>query len=119
MADAGPRLQITIAYSPGPREVRQWDLQVATGTTVREALMQSGLFEAYPDLRGQSLSLAVWGRAATPSQSLRERDRIEVLRPLRVDPKVARRERFARQGTRAAGLFARKPGKRRGPGTAG
>ena len=117
MADAGLVLRVTVAYSPVPREVRQWEVEVAAGATVREALMQSGLFEAFPDLRGQSLSLAVWGRAATPSQGLRERDRVEVLRPLLVDPKVARRERFARQGMRAAGLFARKSGKRQGPGT--
>jgi putative ubiquitin-RnfH superfamily antitoxin RatB of RatAB toxin-antitoxin module len=34
---------------------------------------------------------------------------VEVLRPLQVDPKVARRERFVKQGTRGAGLFAKKP----------
>jgi putative ubiquitin-RnfH superfamily antitoxin RatB of RatAB toxin-antitoxin module len=39
---------------------------------------------------------------------LRDLDRIELYRPLKVDPKVARRERFQRQGARAAGLFARK-----------
>ena len=33
-------------------------------------------------------------------------DRVEVYQPLKVDPKVARRERFAKQGARSAGLFA-------------
>jgi uncharacterized protein len=39
---------------------------------------------------------------------LGDRDRVEIYRPLQVDPKMARRERFRRQGARAAGLFARK-----------
>jgi hypothetical protein len=42
------------------------------------------------------------------------RDRVEIYRPLQVDPKVARRERFASQGARTTGLFARRaPGARR------
>jgi hypothetical protein len=40
---------------------------------------------------------------------------VELVRPLLVDPKVARRERFRRQGSRAAGLFAgRRPGSKPG-----
>jgi len=38
-------------------------------------------------------ALAVWGRRATLQQALREGDRIELLRPLQVDPKEARRLR--------------------------
>lgn len=108
MADAAGPLRVTVAYSPGPRQVLQWDLTLKDGATVADALSASGLFAAYPALRGESLPLAVWGRAATPAQVLRPQDRVEVLRPLQVDPKVARRERFKRQGARAAGLFARK-----------
>jgi len=40
---------------------------------------------------------------------------VEIWRPLRVDPKLARRERFGRQGARSAGLFAkRRPGSKPG-----
>ena len=46
---------------------------------------------------------------------LREGDRVEVVRGLRVDPKVARRERFKGQGARSTGLFARRrPGSKAG-----
>jgi putative ubiquitin-RnfH superfamily antitoxin RatB of RatAB toxin-antitoxin module len=109
MADAAVSLQVTVAYSPGPRQVDLWDLTLPAGATVADALAGCGLFEAHPALRGQTLALAVWGRNAALGQALRERDRVEVLRPLQVDPKVARRERFVKQGTRAAGLFAKKP----------
>ncbi len=111
MADAPPPVRVTVAYSPGPRRVDLWEVVLPEGSTVAEALESSGLFAAHPALRGQAMALAVWGRTAPLTQRLRERDRVEVLRPLQVDPKVARRERFVKQGARAAGLFAKKPGK--------
>ncbi len=113
MADAACALRVTVADSPGPRQVQQWELMLPAGATVADALAGSGLFDAWPDLRRQTdLPLAVWGRTAGRGQVLRDRDRIEVLRPLQVDPKVARRERFKKQGARTAGLFAKKPGRR-------
>jgi len=112
MAEADGTCRVTVAFSPAARQVHQWALQVTVGTTVFDALGQSGLFAQFPALRDQPLSLAVWGRAATDSQAVRDGDRIEVLRALWVDPKVARRERFARQGARGTGLFAKKPGPR-------
>lgn len=46
---------------------------------------------------------------------LQHQDRVEVYRALKVDPKVARRERFAKQGARTTGLFASKrPGAKAG-----
>ena len=73
------------------------------------ALQASGLFE--DDLSGDWLSAGqgVWGKKVASSHILRDRDRLEVYRPLTVDPKVARRERFVRQGAKkAAGLFAKR-----------
>ena len=59
--------------------------------------------------------LGIWGRRCQAQQPVREGDRIEIYRPLRVDPKVARRERFRKQGARGAGLFAqRRPGAKPG-----
>lgn len=115
MADAGgaaARVRVTIAWSPAPRQVWEKDLELPEATTALEALRASGLFEAWPELAGRPLDLSVWGRATGPSQALRDRDRLEVLRPLKVDPKVARRERFRKQGARTAGLFSKQPGKR-------
>jgi putative ubiquitin-RnfH superfamily antitoxin RatB of RatAB toxin-antitoxin module len=57
----------------------------------------------------QPMGLSVWGRRVTPAHVLRDQDQLEICRPLTVDPKVARRERFARQGAKkAAGLFAKR-----------
>jgi uncharacterized protein len=98
-----------VAFSPGPREVLEWPVRVGEGSTLADAIAASPLRSLFPSLDVEALSLAVWGRKANGAQALRENDRIELLRPLKVDPKVARRERFRRQGARAAGLFARKP----------
>jgi putative ubiquitin-RnfH superfamily antitoxin RatB of RatAB toxin-antitoxin module len=94
-------LRVTVIFSPAPREVREWHLRLPAGSVVADAIAASGL-------RTESLDVGVWGRKAGPQQPLRDRDRVEVYRPLKVDPKVARRERFRKQGARAAGLFARK-----------
>ena len=51
---------------------------------------------------------AVWGKAVLSDTPLAQGDRLELLRPLLVDPKEARRLRFNQQGSRAAGLFAKK-----------
>jgi sulfur carrier protein len=101
--------RVTVSFSPGPRQVREQVLDLPEGATVAEALRACGL------VPGEGEAIGIWGRKAAPSQVLRERDRVELVRPLLVDPKVARRERFRRQGSRAAGLFAsRRPGAKPG-----
>ena len=89
------------------------------GSTLAQALVQSGAMAELAELAEQlatgELTAGIWGRAAMPSQVLENGDRAELYRALRVDPKVARRERFKGQGSRGAGLFA----KRRAGGKAG
>ncbi|GAB4205828.1 MAG: hypothetical protein Fur0019_08310 [Tibeticola sp.] len=100
-------IRVTVVHASAPRELWQAELDVPEGTTVREALQASGLLEAFPSIDLGAGAVSVWGRRAQPSQLLRDQDRVEVCRPLKVDPKVARRERFRAQGARTAGLFAR------------
>ena len=103
--------RVTLAQSPAARVVREEELDLPEGSCVADALRACGL--AVP--AAEAGSVGIWGRKVDPAQVLRERDRVEVYRPLLVDPKVARRERFRRQGARAAGLFARRrPGARPG-----
>ena len=106
---------VIVMYSPGPRQVLEWPLQVPEGATVRDAVLASGFAAACPQQDVDRLDVGVWGRRCTLQQLLRDGDRVEVYRPLLVDPKVARRERFQKQGARAAGLFAkRRPGAKPG-----
>ena len=108
-------IEVTVAYSPAPREVLEWTLQLPEGATVRDAVRASGLSATCPGLDLAECGAGIWGRRSDWEAPLRERDRVEIYRPLLVDPKVARRERFRKQGARAAGLFAgKRPGKKQG-----
>ena len=100
-------IHVTLAWSPGPREVLEHALDLPEGARITDALAACADARAWVHALGDAVQPGIWGRAAGWSAGLEEGDRIELCRPLKVDPKVARRERFARQGTRGTGLFAR------------
>ena len=105
-------LQITVCFSPAPRVVSEVALAVPVGTTLEEAVAlatrQASWPADWPEPACRSLTPSLWGRKAAWRTPLRDGDRVELTRALRVDPKVARRERFNQQGARRAGLFAKK-----------
>lgn len=101
-------MQLTVVYSPAARDVREVALSVDTPITVLECIRLSGLLEQFPEIDLTTLEVGVWGRKSPLNHGLRDLDRVEIYRPLTVDPKVARRERFAKQGARTAGLFVKK-----------
>lgn len=101
-------VNISLAYSPGARHLREWLLQLPDGATVSQALVQSGILDEFESLKQAPLMLGIWGKRASLQQLLHDNDRIEIYRQLRVDPKVARRERFKGQGSKGTGLFSAK-----------
>ena len=96
-------LRIVVAAALAPATVREWALRLPPGATVADALRACGL-----DVADSGFACGIWGRTVPAHEMLREGDRVEWCRGLRVDPKLARRQRFASQGARAAGLFARR-----------
>jgi putative ubiquitin-RnfH superfamily antitoxin RatB of RatAB toxin-antitoxin module len=114
--EPGDTITVTVCFSPGPRQVRERHLTLPAGSTVAQALaafltlkMESAASSSPDvDLACDSVSAGVWGRKASADQPLRDQDRVEIYRALKVDPKVARRERFVKQGVKKAGLFARR-----------
>ena len=79
------------------------------GATVAQALALLQPKWQWPE--GQITAFGVWGRRVAAGHVLQSGDRLELYRALLVDPKVARRQRFKRQGTKGSGLFAnRRPG---------
>jgi putative ubiquitin-RnfH superfamily antitoxin RatB of RatAB toxin-antitoxin module len=104
-------LQITVMYSPAPRVMHERVLPLGAGVTVMQALQQSGLLSECPEIdlsQPDAYTVCIWGKKTTPTHVLRDLDRIEICRALTVDPKVARRERFQKQGTSRAGLFSKR-----------
>lgn len=102
-------ISIVVVFSPGPRHVVEIPLIVEHGCTVGQAL-QSANFLAEPAFREFVASgFGIWGKKVATNYALQDQDRLELYRALTVDPKVARRERFAKQGAKkAAGLFAKR-----------
>ena len=100
-------MHITVLFSPAPRKLLQVALRMPAGARVADALRDSGVLAGLDDTALDALQTGIWGRRVPASQPLRDGDRVEAYRALRVDPKVARRERFVRQGAKkAAGLFS-------------
>lgn len=105
-------LTITVCFSPAPRTVYEQGLQILAGSTLSQAIVlavqQPDWPQGWSEKQCHALSPSLWGRKVGWGTVLRQGDRIELCRDLRVDPKVARRERFNKQGARRAGLFAKK-----------
>jgi uncharacterized protein len=94
-AEDGGAIDVEVVYGLAPHQVDLSSLRVAPGTTVGQALTACGLLERQ-GLTLAALSVGVWGRVCPLDRSLRDRDRVEVYRPLTVDPKEARRLRYKR-----------------------
>ena len=99
-------LRIEVIYSPAPRQIKSWTAALPAGATLQMALMMTA-FSDCPELRSAHLIVGVWGEKKGLNYLLESADRVEIYRVLQVDPKVARRERFKRQGAKTAGLFAK------------
>lgn len=94
LADTLARLRIEVVYSPAARSVDQVELHLPVGATVEQALRESGLIERHALPAAERLSVGVWGKRRALTDALRDNDRVEIYRPLLVDPKEARRQRY-------------------------
>lgn len=87
-------IQVEVVYA-APHQQQVHALQLPAGTTAQQAVEQSGLLQAHPELLNQPLVLGIYGKAVKADQVLRARDRVEIYRPLLGDPKEIRRRRAA------------------------
>lgn len=86
-------IRVVVVYAE-PDYQRQVTLQLAKGTSVAEAVRLSGFAKAVEgDAR---LNCAIYGRLVPLTHILEEGDRVEILRPLLIDPKEQRRRTAAR-----------------------
>ncbi len=70
-------------------------LEVKEGTSVKEAIELSGILETYKQIDLSKDRLGIFSKFATLDTVLREKDRVEIYRPLIADPKKVRKERAA------------------------
>jgi len=90
-------LRVSVAFSPRAGEVDEVELLLPAGATVATALAASGMQARHPQVDFSLLPVGIWGSFCERSDALRDRDRVEVYRPLLVDPKEARRQRHQAQ----------------------
>jgi putative ubiquitin-RnfH superfamily antitoxin RatB of RatAB toxin-antitoxin module len=85
-------VKVTVVYA-GATTHHVLLVDVAGGTTVSEAVAASELARLEPHLDLARATLGVWNRRVAGETPLRAGDRIEVYRPLTIEPKEARRRR--------------------------
>jgi hypothetical protein len=96
-ATAAPAaIGVEAVYCPRPGVTDLVALHLTAPATVADALRASGLLERHA-LVAEGLRVGIWSRVVPLDAPLRERDRVEVYRPLRIDPKEARRQRYRKQ----------------------
>lgn len=100
----GPaELRVDVVYCPSPGINDLSRLRLSEGATVADAVQASGVLLRHA-LAVDAIRLGVWGKGREPGSRLRDRDRVEIYRPLLVDPKEARRLRYKRHRDKAAGV---------------
>lgn len=82
---------IELVYSPANQELVHMHLTLPENATVHAALEQSGIYTRYPETR--TLNVGIFSRPATKETRLQPGDRLEIYRPLALNPMEKRRLR--------------------------
>jgi uncharacterized protein len=86
------KIKIEVAYAL-PHEQTLLKLSVPQGATIAEAVNLSGLLGKYPEIDLVKGKFGLFGKLSKVDTVLREKDRVEIYRPLLADPKEVRRKR--------------------------
>ncbi len=87
-------ISVEVVY-PLPEKQEILTLKLPIGATVRQAIEASGILQKHPEIDLNKNKLGVFAKLAKPDSPLRDRDRIEIYRPLIADPKEVRKQRAA------------------------
>jgi putative ubiquitin-RnfH superfamily antitoxin RatB of RatAB toxin-antitoxin module len=85
-------ISVQVAFATPQTQVIM-DLALKEGASIAEAILASGICARFPELDPDALQAGVWGKVRSRDFPLREGDRVEIYRVLKVDPKDARRSR--------------------------
>ncbi len=95
----GEFIDVEVAYAKPDCQVIV-RLRVVAGVSAREAVRQSGLLQRFPGIDLRNVGIGLFGTPVSPCAPLAQGDRVEIYRPLQVQPKEARRLRAARSRAR-------------------
>lgn len=88
------QIPVEVSYALPQRQVII-SLNVAKGTTVEQAIHASGILQQFPSIDLANNKVGIFGKLSKLDTLLREKDRVEIYRPLTANPKEIRRKRAA------------------------
>lgn len=87
-------IQLEITYAkPDRQEIVS--LKLPEGSTIQQAIEASGLLQRHPEIDLAKAKVGIYGKLSRMDTVVRERDRVEIYRPLIADPKEVRKQRAA------------------------
>lgn len=86
------QIQVEVVYALHDRQ-KVVSVQLSEGAAVRDAIERSGLLLEFPEIDLAKNKLGIWNKLAKADAVLRDKDRVEIYRPLIADPKEVRRQR--------------------------
>ncbi|WP_296405484.1 RnfH family protein [Psychrobacter sp.] len=109
-ANDKPKIPISLAYAPSPTKSVYIEIEVCSGTTILQALQQVGWMHEYPFLKqwceqhkdadqvdNKSWLVGIFSQKKPLNYVLKAHDRIEIYRPLTIDPMRKRKKRAVTQ----------------------
>lgn len=88
-------ISVEVAYASVTQQ-RVVTLSVSAGSTIQDAIMRSGVLSEFPEIDLDRQKIGVYGKRRALSDIVCDGDRIEIYRPLTIDPKEARRAKAKR-----------------------
>lgn len=89
---ADETILVEVAYARPDQQVLI-PVRLPPGATVEEAIRRSGVLERFPEIDLTRNKVGIWSKLSKLDSPLRDRDRVEIYRPLIADPKEVRRKR--------------------------
>ena len=88
------QIQVEVVYGRQDRQ-KVVAVKLGEGATLREAVERSGLLAEFPEIDLAANKLGIWNKLAKADAVVRDKDRVEIYRPLIADPKEVRKQRAA------------------------
>lgn len=93
---SGKNISVTVVYALTHHQ-EVINVELPANSTVEQAIIESGILQMYSEIDITKNSLGIYGKVVKNSQILRDQDRVEIYRPLTIDPMHARRKRAEMQ----------------------
>ncbi len=88
-------IEVEVAYARPERQVIL-NIKMTIPATIEEAIKASGILDQFPEIE-PLMGVGLFGQQHPLETQLRDGDRVEIYRPLIIDPRAARRERALKQ----------------------